>query len=256
MASNSLLSCDSISPGRKLRSPAPPSNSLISRRSLFFRPIAISSPSSLRGPTPLILTVVLQSSTNQSAAEPVAQEDTNKIRSGENTLASTENTGLDLWQLSTLNNLPTWAKFILSSVVFLAIPIFRKSFGIKAVTKVAEEVSERVEKAAEVVEKAAEEIAEALPEGNVKEAAVKLEKIALLVDKEAEFAESIIDKVDDLVEAVDTNVKFVQVEITKINEEDTMNSKKILVDQSKEATQGWWNNILPLTLLYLFGVTN
>ncbi|KAH0452488.1 hypothetical protein IEQ34_019787 [Dendrobium chrysotoxum] len=239
MFANSLRSCNPSSFGLTLPSPEPHGRSLVSRRALFFRPITSSAPSTTLDRTPLILSVDMQPSTNKSTTElPIAQEDARKFSSGEKTLASTsENTGLNLGRLFALVNIPTWAKFVLGSVVLLTIPTLRKFHSIKDVTKTVEEVAEVVEKAAEVVEKVAEEIAEALPEGRGKEAALKLEKIALLVDKEAELTESIIDKVDDVVDVVNTNLKLVEGETKKNDEEDERTVKKIVADQSKESLQ-------------------
>ncbi|PKU75177.1 uncharacterized protein LOC110096430 [Dendrobium catenatum] len=241
MFANSLRSCNPSSVGLTLPSPEPHGSSPVSRRALFFRPITFSPPSTTLDRTPLILSVEMQSSTNNSTTEsPIAdQEDArNKFSSGEKTLASkSENTGLNLGRLFALVNIPTWAKFALGSLVLLTIPTLRKFHSLKDVTKTVEEVAEVVEKAAEVTEKMAEEIAEALPEGREKEAALKLEKIALLVDKEAELTESIIDKVDEVVEVLNTNLKVVEGETTKIDEEDKMTLKKTVADQSKESVQ-------------------
>ncbi|KAI0495303.1 hypothetical protein KFK09_025453 [Dendrobium nobile] len=240
MFANSLRSCNPSSVGLKLPSPEPHGSSPVSRRALFFRPITFSPPSTTLHRTPLILSVEMQSSTNKSTTEsPIAdQEDARKFSSGEKTLASTsENTGLNLGRLFALVNIPTWAKFVLGSLVLLTIPTLRKFHSLKDVTKTVEEVAEVVEKAAEVTEKMAEEIAEALPEGREKEAALKLEKIALLVDKEAELTESIIDKVDEVVEVLNTNRKLAEGETKKNDEEDEMTLKKIVADQSKESVQ-------------------
>ncbi|XP_072974285.1 uncharacterized protein [Typha angustifolia] len=105
-----------------------------------------------------------------------------------------------------LPNIPVWAKWVLGSIVCIAVPLYKRIRRIEdGVTKTAETAIEVIEKTAEVTEKVASNVADSFPGDNsLKEVALKIEDIAELVDKDAEIAEAFIHKVDRIIEEVDT----------------------------------------------------
>ncbi|PKU75178.1 hypothetical protein MA16_Dca015534 [Dendrobium catenatum] len=209
MACNSLFYFNSSSSIKHLGSNH--STRIIRKLFLPSTPIKFSSPSTHRRRRWRRLIISEMESSKTDSTPQFHDEDTKSINSGDqNSLAPTSiasGSGQNL-QLICLANMPKWAKLVLGSIVFLAIPFCRKALRVKDVTKTMEEVAEVVEMVAEVTEKAAEGIAEALPDGSsLKEAAIRLEKIAFFVDKQAEITESFITKVDDAVGVLDATLK-------------------------------------------------
>ncbi|KAL0909072.1 hypothetical protein M5K25_023596 [Dendrobium thyrsiflorum] len=204
MACNSLFFFNSSSSTKHLGSNH--SSQIIRKLFLPSTPITFSSLSTHRRRRRLIVSE-LESSKTESA--PQFHDEDKSINSGDqNSLAPTSIASGQNLQLICVANMPTWAKLVLGSIVFLAIPFCRKALRVKDVTKTMEEVAEAVEMVAEVTEKVAEGIAEVLPDGSsLKEAAIRLEKIAFFVDKQAEITESFLTKVDDAVGVLDATLK-------------------------------------------------
>ncbi|KAG1342315.1 hypothetical protein COCNU_05G005440 [Cocos nucifera] len=108
-----------------------------------------------------------------------------------------------------LPNIPIWARWVLGSIVCLALPYYKRILRIEdGVEKAAETILETVEKVAEITEEIASDVADALPGGtSLKEAALKIENIADQIDKDAEKAEAFLHKVDQIEEQVDALVE-------------------------------------------------
>ncbi|WOK97646.1 hypothetical protein Cni_G06354 [Canna indica] len=101
--------------------------------------------------------------------------------------------------------IPTWARWILGSVVLLAFPYYKKILRLEdKLEKTASAVAHVIEKVAEATEKISEEVAEALPEDSkLRKIALGVEHLAERVADDAEKAEELIKKVDGVVDRVD-----------------------------------------------------
>ncbi|OAY85304.1 uncharacterized protein LOC109711543 [Ananas comosus] len=140
----------------------------------------------------------------------------------------------------TSSNIPSWARWMLGSIIFLAIPLYKKIRTAEdEVETTAESVIVVVEKVAEVTEKVAANIANGLPgDGKVKTAALKIEDIAEQVDKDAEKAEAFIRKADEIEGEVDALMEPI-IEEGEVIEKEIEENKEAdpTTDQSK-ATSG------------------
>ncbi|CAL9211496.1 uncharacterized protein LOC103991525 isoform X2 [Musa acuminata AAA Group] len=108
-----------------------------------------------------------------------------------------------------LTSISAWTRWVLGSVVGIAVPLYRRILRREdAVEKAAESAAEAVEKIAEVTEKIASDVVDELPDGGrLKDKAVQVEQICEEVEKAAEEAEAFIHKVDHVKEEVDTMVE-------------------------------------------------
>ncbi|KAJ0981430.1 hypothetical protein J5N97_009685 [Dioscorea zingiberensis] len=107
-----------------------------------------------------------------------------------------------------LPNIPVWARWVLGSLICLAVPFYKRIRTIQdGVEKTAETVVEVIEKVAEVTEEIASDVADALPEGSLKQTAMEIERIAEEVDKGAERVEEFLDKVDKIEDQVEDLVE-------------------------------------------------
>ncbi|KAJ8471322.1 hypothetical protein OPV22_025665 [Ensete ventricosum] len=108
-----------------------------------------------------------------------------------------------------LTSISAWTRWVLGSVVGIAVPLYRRILRREdAVEKAAESAAEAVEKIAEVTEKIASDVADELPDGGrLRDKAVQVEQICEEVEKDAEEAEAFIRKVDHLKEELDTLVE-------------------------------------------------
>ncbi|XP_072984635.1 uncharacterized protein [Typha latifolia] len=182
--------------------------------SRFHLSLPLTSPSRLSGPysltklstqthaNPVLLLVVRAAqSSGQNSSEPT--QDNTKV-----TNSNYSRTGINFPNIS-LASIPPWARWVLGSIILLALPFYRRFLTIEdQVEKTAEVVLETVEKVAEVTEKVSTEVAELLPENaELKQVALKVEKMAEEVAKDAEIAESLIKKVDEVVDGIDAMVE-------------------------------------------------
>ncbi|XXG40451.1 hypothetical protein AAC387_Pa01g1165 [Persea americana] len=112
----------------------------------------------------------------------------------------------------TPNNFPTWASWLLGTLISLILPIWKLKGGfLRKIGNTVEEVVETVEDVAEVVEDVAEavehissDVADSLPgSGALKNAALWVENASKEVAEDAKQALDIIHKVDDLKEEVE-----------------------------------------------------
>ncbi|XP_010942627.1 uncharacterized protein [Elaeis guineensis] len=103
-----------------------------------------------------------------------------------------------------LPNIPIWARWVLGSIVCLALPFYKRILRIEdGVEKAAETILKTVEKVAEITEEIASDVADVLPgDGRLKEEVLKIENIADQIDKDAEKAEAFLHKVDQIEEEV------------------------------------------------------
>ncbi|KAI0499113.1 hypothetical protein KFK09_020014 [Dendrobium nobile] len=98
-----------------------------------------------------------------------------------------------------LFNLPACAKWIFGSVLFLAIPVYKRMLRIEGVLeKEVIDMVEIVKKVADVTEKVSSDVAEALPsDSDLKKIVIEVEGEAEVVCVDAEKTETFIHKVDD-----------------------------------------------------------
>ncbi|XP_028547404.1 uncharacterized protein LOC110107110 [Dendrobium catenatum] len=101
-----------------------------------------------------------------------------------------------------LFNLPACAKWIFGSVLFLAIPVYKRMLRIEGVLeKEVIDMVEIVKKVADVTEKVSSDVAEALPsDSDLKKIVIEVEGEAEVVCVDAEKTETFIHKVYDFKE--------------------------------------------------------
>ncbi|XP_072980030.1 uncharacterized protein [Typha angustifolia] len=175
----------------------------LTSRSRLSGPYSLTKLSTQTHASPVLLLVVraAQSSGQNSSSEPT--QDNTKV-----TNSNYSSTGVNFPNIS-LASIPPWARWVLGSIILLALPFYRRFLTIEdQVEKTAEVVLETVEKVAEVTEKVSAEVAELLPENaELKQFALKVEKMSEEVAKDAEIAESLIKKVDEVVDGIDAMVE-------------------------------------------------
>ncbi|XP_058087510.1 uncharacterized protein LOC131234590 isoform X2 [Magnolia sinica] len=111
-------------------------------------------------------------------------------------------------------NLPSWACWILRSLLSIVLPFLKLKGGfsqiigkVEQVVNMVEDVVEAVEDVAEVVEHVADKVGDNLPDNTpLKCVALWVENAAKEVGDDAEQAKDFIDKVEDLTEAVEKKV--------------------------------------------------
>ncbi|KAK1263490.1 hypothetical protein QJS04_geneDACA011926 [Acorus gramineus] len=106
-------------------------------------------------------------------------------------------------------NIPTWARWVLGSILLLTTPYWKRFIGFEdKLEKTVEKVAEVVEEVAEFTEKVSSEIVKDLPgDGKLKEFALFVEHLSEEVIKDAKIAEEIVHEVDEVKEDVEKAVE-------------------------------------------------
>ncbi|KAH0452005.1 hypothetical protein IEQ34_019304 [Dendrobium chrysotoxum] len=126
-----------------------------------------------------------------------------------------------------LANTPIWAKWVISCILYLTIPLYKRVLRIEdEVEKEVIDVVEIIKRVAKVTEKTSSDLADALPAGSdLKKLATEVEDDAEEVNIDAEKVEAFINKVDDVKDEIEAWMDQIDKEWELIMPEDAIQTE-------------------------------